>query len=376
MKRDDLSFPFSIFLFPLLSVFFFFSFTGFSQNVFFGERNLADPKIALYFDQQGTVYPDFLIPDSSLRRCSGNLSDWYQLHPAEFSQICGSYNCSFSEVSKGNIVALQDSIIRRIGRKINAQNGKAVTFLVHGYRKSFAEIPNAVSSVKEFGLLRKQLDSLQLQNDLYVEVYWDATYDCCFSANKKKNDELFRLFETAQQNAPNVGLTLRRIIDEVAAPKINLIAHSLGCKVAVASLFNIVPSEIATPANQTVNLCLIAPAIGGMSTFTHFGQRNTATDFKSKDNYRVYIIYNESDFVLRKKDNKTGIFGPGAIRYGETTLGCNYQHETLKVEKYFSAYFPNTVIRTQDMSFLGKNHSLRTYSQQDHLKKMTDFLNK
>ncbi len=343
--------------------------TAFSQNVFFGERNLKDEKIALYFDQQGTVYPDYMIADSSLRRCSGNLADWYQCHPSEFGEICKSYNCTL------NSKELQDSVVAQVTRKINAKNLQTVTFLIHGYRKSFLDIEKGISSVREFEILEQKLDFLTLENDLYIEVYWDATYNCCFSSNKKKNDSLFRQFEIAQQNAPKIGLSLRKIISGIGAEKINIVGHSLGCKVAVSSLFDIVPSQVKTPDNARVNLCLIAPAIGGKETFSHFYERNTDLDFRKEDNYHVYILYNENDFVLKKKDNKMGLFGPGTVKYGETTLGCNHRKEAVKLVDYFADNFPNSSIQLQNMSYLGKNHSLRYYSNEGHLEEAVHFLN-
>lgn len=346
-----------------------------AQHVLFGERNLEDPRMALYFDRQGTVYPDFTIPDSSLRSCGGNLSDWYSRHPAELEKICAMYRCDLKGYSAGNLHVLQDSVVRRAYRRINALKGQSVTFLIHGYRKRFTDADNALSSVREFAFLRNRLDSLKLRNDLYVEVYWDGTYDCCFSTHKKKNDSLFRMFESAQQHASDVGLSLRRILDGVEAPQINIVAHSLGCKVAAASLFNLDNSKIETPGNARINLCLIAPAIGGVSVFSRYFERNTGYDFKAKDNYRVYVLYNEKDFVLRKKDNKTGLFGPGTIRYGETTLGCNYRGELYKVESCFKDRYPNSTFRVQDMTSLGKNHSLRSYTLADHLAEMVRFLN-
>lgn len=342
---------------------------AFSQHVFFGERALDSNRIALYFDQQGTVYPDYLIADSSLSRCSGSLADWYQCHPSEFGEICKKYQCN--QDSK----ALQEAVVAQLVRKINAGNYKTVTFLIHGYRKSFRDIDRGISSVQEFKILTDRLDSLQLKSDLYVEVYWDATYDCCFSTNKQNNDSLFHLFELAQLNAPKIGLSLRKVMSSIHAEKINVIGHSLGSKVAVSSLFDLVPSGVKTPSNACVNLCLIAPAIGGREVFSHFYERATSVDFSQKDNYRVCILYNENDFVLKKKDNKFGLFGPGTLKYGETTLGCNHRNEAVKLSEYFMEHFPQSYIQLVNMSRLGKNHSLKAYASSDNLQELVNFCN-
>lgn len=347
-----------------------------AQNVLFGERNLSDTQFALYFDKEGTVYPEYLIADTSLNRCAGKLVEWYQCHPAEFTEISTRYNCTFSAFDVQMLPVLQDSIMATIGRKINQKAKNTVTFLIHGYRKSFHEVNTGISSVTEFAGLRKKLDSLELKNELYVEVYWDATYNCCFGLDKKKNDSLFRLFEVAQQSAPKIGLSLRKIINLVQAEKINLVAHSLGSKVAVSGLFNLTPSGLPTPANQTINLCLVAPAIDGVGIFQHYFDRNTAFDYQAKDNYHLYILYNKKDFVLRKKDNKVGLFGPGTKRYGNTTLGCNHRKAVYKLEKHFSKHFPGSEIYTEDMKILGKNHSLKYYTASAHLQNMVNFMNR
>ena len=78
------------------------------------------------------------------------------------------------------------------------------------------------------------------------------------------------------------------------------------------------------------NICLIAPALSGDS-FKNYYTRTTKFDFKSKDNYKLTILYNDHDFVLRKK---VGWFGPGPYKYVNTTLGCNTKGCTLDFQKH------------------------------------------
>jgi len=344
-------------------------------HVFFGERDLKSPEIAVYLDEYGVIYPDYLIPDSALGKHAGSIALWYKENPKQFGEVCSIYGCELPEINEQNLVVLQDSVIAQLTRKINTKAKNTVTFLIHGYRKSFNSIQSGISAPEEFDILKRELDTLGLHNELYVEVYWDATYDCCFSADRKKNDSLFRLFEHAQRNAPRVGLSLRKLMAGVTAVKMNIVAHSLGAKVAVSALFNIQPSEIPSPACPVVNICLIAPAIGGVELFQHYHARNTSRDLSAKDNYRLYILYNEKDFVLKKKDNKLGVFGPGTMQYGNTSLGCNYRNAVETLEKYFSVHFPNSLICTEDLSILGKRHSLRYYASSGHLRPLTDFMN-
>jgi hypothetical protein len=83
--------------------------------------------------------------------------------------------------------------------------------------------------------------------------------------------------------------------------------------------------------------------------------------FKKEDNYSLFIIYNEKDFVLKKRDNKIGILGPGPYKYGITTLGCNHHKCTIKLEKYFKTNYPNSPIHLYNLSYIGKCHHVRCY---------------
>lgn len=348
------------------------TFLSFGQHVFFGERNLNESKTALYLDAEGTIYPDYFIADSSLERSGGNLSNWYKQHPDDFQTICRQYQVPSKQHAEA-LIQLQDSILYQKARKINHLSLQTVTFLIHGYRKSFHEIADGVSSVQEFKLLENKLIDLKLTTDAFIEVYWDGTYGCCFSfLDQKTNRRLFENFEIAQQNAIFVGENLRKFAAQLTAPRLNFIAHSLGAKVVVSSLFNLRDCAIQTPQNPTINICLIAPAIGGMEIFEHYYKRNPLLQ---KDNYKLYILYNEKDFALKKKDSKLLLFGPGVYRYGHTTLGCNHRGEIQRVEKLFREKFPNSVIQTEDATYMGKQHSLKFYTSGDYLKQAVQFLN-
>jgi hypothetical protein len=86
------------------------------------------------------------------------------------------------------------------------------------------------------------------------------------------------------------------------------------------------------------------------------------------------IVYNEDDFVLKKKDPKTGVFGPGANGYGKTGLGCNHHNQAKKLRAYFEKNFPKSQISLLDKTSLGKCHSLRCYTQGKELEKVSNFL--
>lgn len=345
-----------------------------AQHVYFGERNLTKYPSSLCFDQEGNIYADYFIADSALQNCNHNLAIWYQKHPNQLTEICKLYKIDIS-VNEFNINELNDSISSEKARKINQKNPNSVTFLVHGYRKSFEALEGTITSVLEFDLLEKNLDSLGLKTQ-FIEVYWDGTYDCCFSVfDKKRNEYLFSQFKQAQIHAPNVGIALRKVVNRIETDKINLIGHSLGSKVVASALFNLNENDIQTPDQEDIRICLIAPAIGGIESFENYWNRKTDLNFKEKDNYSWYILYNEKDFALRKKDSKMGLFGPGCLQYGNTTLGCNHQNEIDKLQQLFNKQYSNTTLNFENMTWMGKKHSLKYYAEGNILQSALQFLN-
>lgn len=346
-----------------------------AQHVYFGERNLEQHAFSLCFDQEGNIYPDFFIADTALQNCNHSLAIWYQKHPNQLTEICKLYKIDIS-VNKFNINELNDSISSKNAQKINQKSYNSVTFLVHGYRKSFEAPEGTITSVIEFDLLEKNIDSLGLKSQ-FVKVYWDGTYDCCFSIfEKKRNEYLFSQFEHAQIHAPNVGIALRKVVNQIENEHINFVGHSLGSKVVASTLFNLKLNDIQTPHQKDIRVCLIAPAIGGTEIFENYRSRNTDLNFKEKDNYSWYILHNEKDFALRKKDSKMGLFGPGCLQYGNTTLGCNYQNEIEKLQQLFTKQYPNSTLKFENMTWMGKKHSLKYYAEGNILKNAVQFLSK
>lgn len=358
-----------------ISFLFFLSSNLNAQHVYFGERNLDKHAFSLCFDQEGNIYPEYFIADTALQNCNHSLAIWYQKHPIQLNQICKIYNLNISS-KEFNINELNDSISSKKVQKINQKTSNSVTFLVHGYRKSFEAPAGTVTSVIEFDLLKKNIDSLGLKSQ-FVEVYWDGTYDCCFSVfDKKRNEYLFSQFENAQIHAPNVGIALRKVVNQIENEHINFVGHSLGSKVVASTLFNLKLNDIQTPHQKDIRVCLIAPAIGGIESFENYWNRNTTLNFREKENYSWYILYNEKDFALRKKDSKMGLFGPGCVNYGNTTLGCNHQNEIEKLQQLFNKQYPNSTLKFENMTWMGKKHSLKYYAEGNILQKAVQFLNK
>jgi hypothetical protein len=351
--------------------------TGAAQNVFYGERDLQSSEAAIYFDKDGFPYPDYRISNESLAKAYGSLFTWFQYNSDAFIAICSDYGLFPETIDQASICALRDSIIARWAMRINerSKHHPAVAFYIHGFRKQFVATNGDVSSTAEFALLKDNLATYGKPKAYEVEVYWDGLYDCCFSTNRKKNKQLFGLYETACAQAQRVGLGLRRVLSAIETPQLQIVAHSLGAGVAASALFNREKqaSVVPTPGQQDVAICLIAPAIAG-ETFENYCDRSTNTRFIKRDNYRLLVVYNEEDFVLLKKDPKTGLLGPGAKKYGNTSLGCNYKNEAVRLRAYFGDHYPGSHISLLNKTSVGKCHSLRCYTQGEQLSEVSDFL--
>ncbi|MBI3239140.1 MAG: hypothetical protein HYZ43_09920, partial [Flavobacteriia bacterium] len=224
----------------LLLVLMHFSHSLHAQHVFFGERNLENPAMSIHFDKDGYPYPNSFIADSSLQHSLNSLFTWYQYHGEEFITICAGYNYFPETINKATIDQLSDSIIAGWMTRINTESKKfaAVAYYVHGYRKLFKPTANVSTSVEEFQLLKENLYTYHNLKAYEVEVYWDGTYDCCFSTNHKKNKQLFELFLEAQENAKKVALGLRKVLNLTKKLQIQVVGHSLGAQVITYSLFD------------------------------------------------------------------------------------------------------------------------------------------
>ncbi len=362
-----------IYYFLFISPFFLFSQ---SNHSFYGERDLASKNLALYFDREGSIYPDYFISNAALAATDASLSKWYAQNPKDFLSISKQYACAFKTYNVDNAQILNDSIAAFARKKINinADVFQSVSFLIHGFRKPFTAMNGDATSPVDFQTMQTNIQTQQ--NTCFVEVFWDAMYGCCFSKNIKKNAFLFALFDTAQIYAPAIGHGLRQVINHLKFDTVNIVSHSLGAKVAIYALFNV--NDLAlydlsayarlTPQNKRVNICLVAPAIAGIDYFKNYYKRQSFINYKNNDNYKLAIVYNEADFVLKKKDNKLGWIGPGPYEHGNTTLGCNHDMAAVNLKKYFATHFPNSKIELFDVTLaVGKVHHVRNYFSGNNL---------
>jgi hypothetical protein len=342
--------------------FFFLSvFAGYSQtNVVFGERESALNQTSVFFDRLGNIYPDYFISDTSLQNYNASLESWYISHAYEFEQIAKKYNCQFTFPDEQSLITLNDSILAFKIRAINSlrDSSKSLNVLVHGFRKSFNPSMDRTST-QDFGFWEETIRTRSKLITPSLKVYWDASYDCCFSTNSAKNDSLFQMFERTYKQADTIGLALRSILNKLDFKQINIIGHSLAAKLIQSCIYNVIPNSISGLTQEQVNICMIAPATSGGKAWLSYQQRNAS--IPKQDNIRLLILYNEKDFALRKKDNKLGLFGPGADKYGCTRLGCNKGHEAEKLVDDFNEKYPNSTIKLVDCTKLGRVHSSRFY---------------
>jgi len=343
-----------------------------SNHVLFGERDLNKEYLAVYIDKEGSLYPDYFISNSSLDSCNASLLKWYENNLSNFFIISKQYNCNFEKYTSENVSILNDSISSSLKHRINNKKNEynSVSFLIHGYRKPFVKMNGDRTSRRDYAVMEEVVN--KNLKTFCVEVYWDAMYDCCYSTNRKKNKALYSLLEEAEKNAIPVGHSLRNVIYNLRFDTINIISHSLGAKVAIHALFNAEKCSLPTPINNRINICMIAPALSDES-FKEYFNRQTTYDFTNKDNYKLILLFNENDFVLRKK---VGWFGPGPYRYVNTTLGCNHKSCTMDFEKEFKKKSPASSLHLINMSFVGQCHLVGCYFSSDNMDALFESMKK
>lgn len=333
------------------------------QHVLFGERNRKLHENNLFFDKEGFLYPERFISDSSLTKANSSLRLWYHENTVVTDSLLNNFGIAKQlKTTEHQLIAqLNDSLISEKARFLS-KNHPSLTFVIHGFRKNFNETGIDVSSVTEFQMFKEAIRRYKSDFEP-VAVYWDGLYDCCFSLNSKKNKEIFQLFEQATKHASLVGKQLHRLIEKTSVATVTLIGHSLGAKVAVQFTPDVALSK-------KYRVCLIAPALSAEAV------KQLYLTLPEKAVINWHIVYNENDFVLKKKDNKIGVFGPGVSKYGATGLGCNYHNELLRLAIYLQTNYPAVSIHLDNKTNIGKCHSLRCYTQANALVEVANFISK
>ncbi len=340
------------------------------KNVLYGERShVFKPSKntqRLYLDKLGHFYPEQKISNAVLLENNASVKTFYKNNPEEFKAVAAGYKLNSTMFSDENFSALQDSIISRKVKNINAQihNISNLYILIHGFRKPIVTKHSTTSSYIDNLIMKSTVTDQTETKNYFVEVYWDGIYDYFEPTKTNQQEETFKLFENeARTNAVRAGYELRKFIPELNATKITIMTHSLGARVALSCLINTYDDYVdellqgrPTPAQDTVNICLIAPAIANRP-FEEYYERSTPLDFEENDNYKLRILYNEEDFVLLKK---WGFIDLGAEKYGDTSLGCNYDGAISKLKDMFGAKYPNSDIAFFQAS-AGPTHLVEHY---------------
>jgi hypothetical protein len=349
-----------------------FSIQAQDRHVLFGDHPTED--MAVYMDANGYPYPDYPIQNDSLRKVGSTLHNYYVSYPNEYRSISREYGIVVNSIDEKSFEQLNAAIFKRISARVNAKNAErgTVTAMVHGFRKPYQSLNHDMCSPEEYRGLQDALKRAGDRSVVYVEVYWDGMYDCCFSMSPKKNRPMFAMFEEAQRNAIPVGQQLRRLLTAIGTDTLNLYSHSLGAKVLTHCLWDPLDVDIPTPSQRCVNICLIAPAISSEEVlWNHYLKRRATRTLEwNEDNYHLKICYNKKDFVLRKKDFAIGIFGPGAYKYGNTTLGCNKRKCAEDLYAHVSkVHFPGR-IELFNFESTGKCHHLYCYCRNPLFKEL------
>lgn len=349
--------------------------TVFSQdNVVYGERAAEMNLDAVFLDQEGSIYPDYFISNESLFESKASLHVWYVNHPVEFLNIAKKHNCPVERPDELTIKQLEDTLLAQAIRKIQSMKTATNTLnvLVHGYRKSFVPNEHDVTSIEAFANLEQKLTTGLGVKHPTLKIYWDASYDCCYSMDGEKNREMFEGFERAYHRADTIGVSLKRLLNTINYAQINFVGHSLAAKVLQSCLYDLKGNGIPCLSQARVNVCLIAPATTGIDSWIHYQRRNYS--IPSQDNVRIWILYNEKDFALKKKDNHFELFGPGAEAYGPTTLGCNHKRTLTKFEKFTKENFAGSTFVFVDGTSLGKIHSQFIYLNSPYFEQLIEFI--
>jgi hypothetical protein len=326
----------------ILSFFILLSVQTFGQNVYFGEHDFAVIP-SLYFDMDGNLYPSERISDSEMESADSKLINYYKSHLNVFSNICIGLNVENQGV-ESSIEMVNTAIFNREMNKYSIED-KNITFLIHGFRKSYKPQNEDETSSANFESMMNSIPKGQERK--FVRVFWDGLYDCCITLNIADNNKIFKLFEESIGNADNIGKSFGRLLGQSTVENYTLVSFSLGAKIITSALPSI--DKKLFP----YYVILVAPAIGGDDLKTSLSK------IERRNKMELTIIYNEDDFVLMKKDPKSGIIGPGPNKFGVTTLGCNYKNEA----EYTKKHLDNNLVKCRlvKFNFIGKTHKVSSY---------------
>lgn len=325
----------------------------------------------LFLDKNGDFYADDFITDEALYKNNASLQEFYASNPKQFIATAKKYNLNLKTYSIANYLIFQELVAQNLSTEINQfqqkNNSNNLYILIHGFRKAFVKKSRSTTAMEDFSYLRNSIQAYSSAENQprFLEVYWDGMYDSFIGEGSSTLIDFFKLFENeAQENATKTGYALRKIISEINKKEYTIITHSLGAQVGVSLLSNTYPKrllnnnlqQLQTPSQAKINICLVAPAMAA-TPFINYYHRSTRINYQKKDNYFLSILFNENDLVLNKR---MGFLGPGPKKYGDTSLGCNYNNEIGKLQDIFKLNFKNSSLKIYDTT-VNRDHRIKNY---------------
>ena len=352
------------------------------EAVLYGERTEhfleSDNTSRIFLDKNGDFYPDLFIDNTDLASNDNALSSYFKNNRLELAEAFKLYSSNNKVKRRASFSDLQESVLQHSIEKLNnlLDSNVELFILVHGFRKPLMPQPLATSSSEDYASVKSAILQNKPNSKIhFLEIYWDGTY---IQVEKSVGSiiKLGKLFKRkAIGNSSNVGLGLRKIINKIDHPNINIIGHSLGAQVINNALWNAnVESDVQTPF-QKIDVCLIAPAIG-RKPFRKYFNRKVDYNYSKSDNYKYSIIYNERDIVVAKSNFGKKRFVRFTRLFGNTKLGCNCSREAIKVKRRFRNQHPNSKVDLYDATSVGNNHLWRAYAQSNAFKEYLKSLKK
>lgn len=353
------------------------------KNVLYGERHAIfetstnTNTTRWFFDKMGHLYPQESIPNIELSKNKASIKEYYKNNPTAFCLIAANNKLNFNHYSDPNFDQLQDKLRFNLLQQVNA---KLVDFsspyiLIHGFRKPITSQNGTTSAFLDNLIIKSAIEQNQ-KNNYFIEIYWDGMYDFFEAHKRNQHLESFQLFENeARTNAIYAGYGLRQMVAQLEVSKMTILSHSLGARVALSCLLNTYDEDVSnnaqstpTPSQDTISICLIAPAISN-NPFEEYYDRNTDLKFSKKDNYKLHILYNEDDIVLKKK---ISFIGPGAKKFGDTSLGCNHEQAIEKLKTTFEHKYPASELLAIKIP-IGHSHLAEHYVLSEQFRSFLNF---
>ena len=270
----------------------------------------------IYIDRAGNVYPPKDYIDSTK-------FGWVDRRNHDYADIKAYFlkydPDAFRQVLSDNRVTtfdqLQNVLINNCAAELNnklAQSHKLI-MLIHGFNEYAA---NAYDSLET--TINNYLGDQQVT---YLEVYWDG-----LKANSEMSKDVFKIWFRANRTAPYPAIALRKLLAKIDDADVYIVTHSLGACIGARLLFNTREDrnfslkeewqKLATPAQSSITLVMLAPAIAGRRVFKYLN--NTVPAGSTAHYKRIVIGYNKYDVATTKK-----MRFPLSRMFYSTSLGCD-----------------------------------------------------